>query len=155
MYRRRYLPVTFAGPVIALYGHALSLMHALWPLWRWLGRARTGRLFAGIEKPLKGLMFDCQMCGQCILGQTGAACPMNCPKSIRNGPCGGVRQDGTCEVDPRMRCVWVEAWRGSRSSPRESGILAVQPPSARNKMGHSSWLADLEARRGDTLPGNQ
>lgn len=153
MYRRRYLPVTFAGFALALYDRVLSLMGALWPVWRRLGRARTGRLLTAIEKPVKGLMFDCQMCGQCILSQTGAACPMNCPKSIRNGPCGGVRQDGTCEVDPSMRCVWVEAWRGTQSPQHEPGILSVQPPSARNKVGHSSWLADLEARYGETLPG--
>nr|WP_245947992.1 methylenetetrahydrofolate reductase C-terminal domain-containing protein [Halomonas montanilacus] len=29
------------------------------------------------------------MCGQCILSSTGMSCPMNCPKSLRNGPCGG------------------------------------------------------------------
>jgi hypothetical protein len=35
------------------------------------------------------------------------SCPMNCPKSIRNGPCGGVRLNGHCEIKPEMRCVWV------------------------------------------------
>ena len=42
---------------------------------------------------------------------------MNCPKQLRNGPCGGVRADGNCEVKPEMRCVWVEAWRGAERIP--------------------------------------
>ena len=29
-----------------------------------------------------------------------------CPKLMRNGPCGGVR-DGRCEVPGRGKCVWV------------------------------------------------
>ena len=71
----------------------------------------------GVEKAVKGLLFDCRMCGQCVLSSTGMSCPMNCPKSLRNGPCGGVRANGNCEVKPDMRCVWVEAYRGSRAHP--------------------------------------
>ena len=57
------------------------------------------------------------MCGQCVLSSTGMSCPMNCPKTLRNGPCGGVRANGHCEVKPEMRCVWVEAYRGSERIP--------------------------------------
>ncbi len=57
------------------------------------------------ERLVKGVIFDCQMCGDCVLSKTGMTCPMNCP-SIRNGPCGGVRENGMCEVKPDMRCVW-------------------------------------------------
>ena len=39
------------------------------------------------------------MCGQCVLHSTGMTCPMTCPKTLRNGPCGGVREDGDCEVE--------------------------------------------------------
>ncbi len=33
------------------------------------------------------------------------------------GPAGGVRADGNCEVKPDMKCVWVEAYRGSERIP--------------------------------------
>ena len=31
---------------------------------------------------------------------------MNCPKGLRNGPCGGTL-DGKCEVIPEIDCVWT------------------------------------------------
>jgi YebC/PmpR family DNA-binding regulatory protein len=42
---------------------------------------------------------------------------MTCPKTLRNGPCGGVRENGHCEVVPEMRCVWVKAEERSRTLP--------------------------------------
>jgi hypothetical protein len=81
------------------------------------------------------------MCGQCVLSSTGMSCPMNCPKTLRNGPCGGVRDGGFCEVKPAMRCVWVEAWEGaSRMKDGMERIRVVQPPVNRELEGSSSWL---------------
>ena len=68
---------------------------------------------AVIEKATKGPVFGCKMCGQCVLHSTGLTCPMTCPKTLRNGPCGGVRADGTCEVKPEMQCVWLKAYERS------------------------------------------
>src|SRR5438270_12916073 len=65
------------------------------------------------------------MCGQCILSSTGMSCPMNCPKNLRNGPCGGVRANGHCEVRPEMKCVWTEAVAGSARIP--GGMEALRP----------------------------
>jgi hypothetical protein len=48
---------------------------------------------AVVEKAVKGPVFGCRMCGQCVLHSTGLTCPMTCPKQLRNGPCGGVRPD--------------------------------------------------------------
>ncbi len=53
------------------------------------------KLFRAIERPTKHAAFGCHMCGTCILSATGMACPMNCPKNLRNGPCGGVRADAS------------------------------------------------------------
>lgn len=58
------------------------------------------------EKWIKEKMFGCQTCGQCILTHTKLICPMNCPKGLRNGPCGGTL-DGKCEVIPELDCVWT------------------------------------------------
>ena len=70
-----------------------------------------------VERKAKEAIWDCRMCGQCILHSTGMSCPMRCPKNLRNGPCGGVLIDGNCEVQPDLPCVWVQAWRGSRLLP--------------------------------------
>ena len=76
---------------------------------------------------------------------------MNCPKTLRNGPCGGVRPDGNCEVKPEMRCVWVDAWDGAARMGRDEPILEVQPPVDNALKGTSSWLRvarRLAAERG-------
>ena len=34
----------------------------------------------------------CRFCGECVLGKTGAVCPITqCAKSLVNGPCGGAK----------------------------------------------------------------
>ena len=88
----------------ATFERALIRLH---PLARRIGYARLEKPVAAMERLVKGLLFDCQMCGQCALSSTGMSCPMNCPKTIRNGPCGGVRKGGLCEVYPDMTCPWV------------------------------------------------
>ena len=92
------------------------------------------------EKIVKGFLFDCRMCGQCALSDTGMSCPMNCPKSLRNGPCGGVRPNGNCEVEPDMPCVWVQAWTGSQMMAGGDAIQKVQAPVDHSLKGTSSWL---------------
>ncbi|MGY4707350.1 methylenetetrahydrofolate reductase C-terminal domain-containing protein [Candidatus Bipolaricaulota sp. J31] len=53
----------------------------------------------------------CQQCGDCVIDRFAGICPLTrCPKGILNGPCGGVRGDGTCEVDPDRRCAWMEIY---------------------------------------------
>lgn len=50
----------------------------------------------------------CQQCGDCELAMTAGICPLTqCPKGLLNGPCGGVTEDGMCEVDPERKCAWV------------------------------------------------
>jgi hypothetical protein len=49
----------------------------------------------------------CRMCGDCVLGSTGAICPISkCAKSLVNGPCGG-QKNGKCEVNPENDCAWI------------------------------------------------
>ena len=92
------------------------------------------------ERTIKGFLFDCQMCGNCVLSKTGMTCPMNCPKTLRNGPCGGVREDGTCEVKPEMRCVWVEAWEGAEKMKSGDSIKELEFAVDHRHIGESSWL---------------
>jgi len=120
---------------------------ALDPVWRALGYARLERPVVAVERLVKGFLFDCRMCGQCVLSSTGMSCPMNCPKELRNGPCGGVRADGHCEVKPQMRCVWVEAIEGSvRMRAGSAAVHVVQFAVDRRLAGRSSWLAVARER---------
>ncbi len=49
----------------------------------------------------------CAACGDCVLGETFGLCPVaRCAKSLMNGPCGGTRKEGKCEVDEDTDCVW-------------------------------------------------
>ena len=92
-----------------------------------------------IEAAVKKPVFGCQMCGQCVLHSTGMTCPMNCPKTLRNGPCGGVRPDGNCEVEPEMRCVWVKAVERAPKTPWAHEIDDIRKP-VDNRLWHtSSW----------------
>ena len=149
MYALRLWSTRHARGLETLYRTFERLIVALDPLWAGLGYERVERPVAAVEKAVKGLLFDCQMCGQCVLSATGMSCPMNCPKSLRNGPCGGVRANGNCEVIPSMRCVWVEAWEGSRRMREgKAAILAVQPPVDSRLIGSSSWLNVARAKAG-------
>jgi len=105
---------------------------------------RFNSIFTSAEKHIKGALFDCQMCGDCVLSITGMTCPMNCPKSIRNGPCGGVRANGNCEVKPDMKCVWVDAWAGSEKMKNNQEIHRAQFAVSQAKQGSSSWIRMAE-----------
>jgi len=140
MYRIRLWSVRHARLLETTYNWVERGLLALAPLFQRIGYARLERPVASIERIVKHTLFDCQMCGQCALSQTGMSCPMNCPKSIRNGPCGGVRADGYCEVKPKMRCVWVDAWDGSQRMRQGGDIQLVQFAVDHRLQGSSSWL---------------
>ena len=99
-----------------------------------------------VEMVSKKAAFGCKMCGQCVLHETGMTCPMGCPKTLRNGPCGGVRMDGRCEVTPAMMCVWVKAERRSRWLPWRGAILRLQPALDWSREGTSAWVNELIRR---------
>jgi len=115
-------------------------LRALRPVARAIGVARLEKPVAGVERSVKGLLFDCKMCGECVLSSNGMACPMNCPKGVRNGPCGGVRENGMCEANPELRCVGLEGWRGA--SRMSAGRPADVPtaPAEHNRAGRSTWV---------------
>jgi hypothetical protein len=150
MYRVRLWSVRHARGLNRLYRALEDLLVMLRPLMRVFGDERLERPFAAIERGTKGFLFDCKMCGQCVLSSTGMSCPMNCPKQLRNGPCGGVRADGNCEVLPDMKCVWVAAWEGSQRIPGGvESLRTVQFAVDRRLEGRSSWLRALRQRLGE------
>ena len=149
----RFWSVRHAAGVEAFYAWFERHLVKLARLIRHIGPGRLERPVAAVERIVKGALFDCRMCGQCVLSSTGMACPMNCPKGLRNGPCGGVRANGRCEVYAEMPCVWVEAWNGSREMADGSRIEEIQPPVDHRLKGRSTWLAVALAATNERTPG--
>ena len=116
------------------------------PFRRWLKPGGVvEKIFIQGEIITKGPIFDCQMCGQCVLHSTGMTCPMTCPKNLRNGPCGGVRANGHCEVIPELPCVWVQAWERSRHMLIYADqINVLQPPVNHALQNGSAWANMIE-----------
>ena len=133
--RRVYASISRFAPLLA-------------PLARALGWRRSSNLLRPLERAAKGLLFDCRMCGQCVLSSTGMACPMNCAKEMRNGPCGGVRADGHCEVQPTLPCTWVQATAGAKRIASDHMAHPTPLLSALDQRtrGSSSWIAVLQGR---------
>ena len=151
MYKVRLWSIRNARWLHSVYTALESLLTALHPLFERIGYRRLDPWFVAVEKAIKGFLFDSHSCGQCTLSSTGMACPMNCPKSLRNGPCGGVRADGGWEIKPEMTCVWVTAWEGSqRIRDGEQAIQVIQPPVDGRLQGSSSWLREVRQRRRET-----
>ena len=134
-YRKRIWAVKNAKYLYAFYNFFISTLRKVRFVVRYIP-------ITPIEKIVKEALFDCKMCGNCILSSTGMSCPMNCPKDIRNGPCGGVREDGGCEVIHDMPCVWVLAYKGNINMNNYENNF--QPALEHTQIGSSSWLKEIE-----------
>lgn len=116
------------------------------------GERKASRLLLLFEDLVKVPIFRCQRCGECILSSTAFICSQNCPKRLRNGPCGGTGVDGTCEVYPDRKCVWVRIYNRSRLLRRVSLLYHVNRIHNWNLERTSAWLNVLKGRtRGTTL----
>ena len=138
--RLRLWSVRNAAMLERVYAAFESALVAATPWLKKIGFDRLERPFAAAERTVKGALFDCRMCGECVLSSTGMSCPMNCPKALRNGPCGGVRANGNCEVYPEMPCVWVKAYEGSLAMREGARIAERLPPIDHRLKGGSAWL---------------
>jgi methylenetetrahydrofolate reductase (NADPH) len=96
------------------------------------------RSLAFIERIVKGPMFGCRMCGNCLLQETSFICPMECPKGIRNGPCGGSTEEH-CYVDDTRPCIWYKIYDRAFRMGREELLLEVLPPLDWDKVGTETW----------------
>jgi methylenetetrahydrofolate reductase (NADPH) len=97
------------------------------------------RLLARVELSVKGPLFGCRMCGNCLLQETAFICPMECPKGMRNGPCGGITPEKNCYVDTTRKCVWHAIYRKALATGREETLLEVLPPVDWSKAGTETW----------------
>lgn len=91
-----------------------------------------------VERWSKGPMFGCRMCGNCLLQETAFICPMECPKGMRNGPCGGSTPE-KCYVDETRPCIWYKIYERSFKMGREDMLLEVLPPLDWDKVGTETW----------------
>ena len=140
MYRARLFASRHARAYEVIYNATSPVILSTLRVINKITKGRLDRPITWSEKIIKGFLFDCQMCGNCVLSSTGMACPMNCPKTLRNGPCGGVRENGNCEVKPEMKCVWVEAWSGSSKMKNNLEIQEIQFAVNHTHQGSSAWI---------------
>ena len=101
---------------------------------------RLSRLLLFFEDIVKVPLFRCQHCGECLLSSTAFICSQNCPKRLRNGPCGGTGDDGSCEVYPERMCVWYKIYFRSKLLNRISLLYKMNRIHNYNLEGTSSWL---------------
>ncbi len=63
---------------------------------------------------------------------------MECPKGMRNGPCGGSTAD-KCYVDETRPCIWYKIYERAFRMGREELLLEVLPPLDWDKVGTETW----------------
>ena len=96
------------------------------------------RVLASVERVVKGPLWGCRMCGNCLLQETAFICPMECPKGIRNGPCGGSTPE-RCYVDETRPCMWYRIYERAFKLGRQEMLLQVLPPLDWDKVGGETW----------------
>lgn len=78
----------------------------------------------------------CAGCGNCILDKTGGLCPVaRCSKQLFNGPCGGS-QNGRCEVDPNIPCIWQLIYERLTSRGQDQLLRKIVPIRDWRSAGH-------------------
>ncbi|MCZ7662133.1 MAG: methylenetetrahydrofolate reductase C-terminal domain-containing protein [Thermoleophilia bacterium] len=85
-------------------------------------------LFVGNTK--RNMVFEekCSLCGECVLDEYGAICPVTrCAKGILNGPCGGTNM-GKCEVDSEKDCAWVLIYNQLKSEDKLDKFMKIHSP---------------------------
>ena len=99
----------------------------------------TDTLFLGEITRLNKFDRRCNLCGECLINLFGGFCPVSqCPKSMLNGPCGGVK-DGKCEINPDLDCVWNKIYLHLRQKDKLHLLKEIQKP--------KNWSNSLEMGR--------
>ncbi|HEX68131.1 MAG TPA: 5,10-methylenetetrahydrofolate reductase [bacterium] len=93
----------------------------------------------------KEFLEKCQGCGECEVGLTAGICPLTqCAKGLLNGPCGGTRPNGKCEVDPEKDCAWVLIYERLKKLGKLSLLKKIHPP--------HNWEKALRPRKLEVEP---
>ena len=107
---------------------------------------KFSRFIRVFEDVIKIPLFGCQRCGECVLSSTAFICCQQCPKRLRNGPCGGTGTNGSCEVYPEKKCVWYRIYFRSQRLQRLSLLYKLNKIHNWNLEGLSTWLNVLKKR---------
>lgn len=107
---------------------------------------KFSRFLLFFEDVVKVPLFGCQHCGECILSSTAFICCQRCPKRMRNGPCGGTGEGGSCEVFPERKCVWYRIYYRSKLLNRISLLYQIKRIHNWNLEGTSAWLNVFKKR---------
>jgi hypothetical protein len=139
-------------PALLVWSWELSaaVLRRMRPLFEKLGMERSSKIVKPPEELIKHVLFNCGECAQCLLHYNGMTCPMNCPKNLRNGPCGGVRLNGKCEVKPEMDCVWVKGIERIEKTRYVNEKYRLNPPVDWRLEGQASWVTYAMGR--DQVP---
>lgn len=83
----------------------------------------------GAVMDAQGNFFEkCSMCAECVLDETAGICPITlCPKSLLNGPCGGMNK-GKCEVDNEKDCVWALIYKELEKNKKLESLKEIRGP---------------------------
>jgi len=104
------------------------------------GTRRLSAAMLFFENMVKIPLFQCQRCGECVLSHTAFVCSQRCPKRLRNGPCGGTRPAGYCEVYPERRCIWHRIVRRSKWMGRTAFLCRMEKIHNWDLEKTSAWL---------------
>ncbi|HUI69059.1 MAG TPA: methylenetetrahydrofolate reductase C-terminal domain-containing protein [Spirochaetia bacterium] len=86
-------------------------------------------MFLGVDIDTGLYEERCRACKKCVLGVTAGICPLTrCSKGVLNGPCGGTRADGNCELGTGFRCAWNAIYERLKEQGRADDLLEIRLP---------------------------
>lgn len=97
-------------------------------------------LFGAVMDAQGNFYEKCSLCGECVLDVTAGICPITlCPKSLLNGPCGGMDK-GKCEVDKERDCAWVLIYKELEKKNKLGELKKIHAPKDFKKSGRPHKL---------------
>ncbi len=72
--------------------------------------SRSDSLPSEERRLTKKILAGCKSCSYCRLPLTNYICPETCPKGMSNGPCGGSKANGACELG-QIECIHAKRMR--------------------------------------------